>query len=76
MIGTVLRDGQRYGPGTGDEVRGNKTLSLQLDGAAAAVLLAMQAMRPGVTPADSPAVFPLRCKGCRPCPRAVPGTRH
>ncbi|QJQ02455.1 NAD(P)-dependent oxidoreductase [Herbaspirillum rubrisubalbicans Os34] len=48
LIGMVLRYGQLYGPGTGEEIKGDKKLPLNVDGAAAAVLLAMHAKRPGV----------------------------
>ncbi|QDD63760.1 NAD(P)-dependent oxidoreductase [Herbaspirillum seropedicae] len=48
LTGIVLRYGQLYGPGTGEESPAGKKLPLHVDGAAAAVLLAMQANRPGV----------------------------
>ncbi|TFW07282.1 NAD(P)-dependent oxidoreductase [Oxalobacteraceae bacterium OM1] len=48
LIGMVLRYGELYGPGTGGESKADKKLPLHVDGAAAAVLLAMHALRPGV----------------------------
>ncbi len=48
LVGMVLRYGQLYGPGTGDATRGDRKLPLHVDGAAAAMLLAMRAEKPGV----------------------------
>ena len=48
LNGVVLRYGQLYGPGTGEDIKGDKKLPLHVDGAATAVLLAMQANKPGV----------------------------
>ncbi len=48
MTGIVLRYGQLYGPGTGEQSPADKKLPLHVDGAANAVLLAIQAKKPGI----------------------------